>query len=180
MNAARIAGAAALVLALGAAQAQDATTTPYQDQKAVEKSDAPKGPSSKAEAARANTARQPSESTDTTQQPMKPAPQAQASTESARGAAPGASRNVASASSRGGAALARLAKLEDFDKNKDGSISKEEAPANDALGMNFASYDKDGDGRISKQEFAQYKNGNRQLASNKPAKGKQEPKSEQQ
>ena len=78
-----------------------------------------------------------------------------------------------------------LTKFEDFDKNKDGTIAKDEVPANDQLAVNFSSYDKDSDSKISQSEFAQYKNGggNRQLASAKQqtkAKAKAESQPEQQ
>ena len=172
MNAARITGAAALgfALAFGAAQAQDAKTTPYQEQKAVEKSDATKTPSAKTETSPSSSALESSAAVDKPQQPMAQQPMAQQ---------PARDTKADARTSGGSSSIARLAKLEDFDKNKDGSIAKDEAPANDQLALNFQTYDKDGDGKISQAEFALYKNGNR-LASNKPAKAKQESKPQQQ
>ena len=170
MNAARITGAAVLGLAfaVGAAYAQDATTTPYKDNQQVEKSESAKTPSAKSDqATKASNALE-----DTSK-----AAQDQAAAPEPKGRPQAIARNELNATS-----IQRLAKLEDFDKNKDGSLSKEEAPANDALGMSFQSYDKDGDGKISQAEFAQYRNGgagNRQLARNKP-KAESESKPEQQ
>ena len=146
---------AALALAMNAAIAQDAKE-PYQEP-ATQKAQ----PAQKAKTAPVDQTSMP-----TSQEPASTRPLTEATKSTETKATPTARTELNRTS------VQNLAKLEDFDKNKDGSLSKEEAPANDALGMNFASYDKDGDGKISQQEFAQYKNGNRQLASSKQAKPK--------
>jgi hypothetical protein len=76
--------------------------------------------------------------------------------------------------------IAKLTKFEDFDKNKDGSLAKDEIPLNDPLSVNFASYDSNGDSKLSQEEFAKYKGSNQQLARNKTEKAKQQSKPEQQ
>ncbi len=63
--------------------------------------------------------------------------------------------------------IAKLTKFDDFDKNKDGAIAKEEIPANDELALRFANYDSNGDGKLSQEEFAKYNGGKEQLAHNK-------------
>ena len=75
--------------------------------------------------------------------------------------------------------IAKLTKFEDFDKNKDGSIAKEEIPLNDQLSVNFASYDGNGDSKLSQEEFARYKGSSQQLARSKTEKAKQQSKPEQ-
>jgi hypothetical protein len=76
--------------------------------------------------------------------------------------------------------IAKLTKFEDFDKNKDGSLAKDEIPLNDQLSVNFASYDANGDSKLSQDEFAKYNGRNQQLARNKTEKAKQQSKPEQQ
>ena len=47
-------------------------------------------------------------------------------------------------------------KFEDWDKNKDGFIAKDEIPAGDELLAKFALFDTDSDGKLSHEEFAKY------------------------
>ena len=51
---------------------------------------------------------------------------------------------------------ARPAKFEDWDKNKDGYIAKDEVPAGDELVAKFALFDGDSDGKLSHDEFAKF------------------------
>ena len=147
-----------LALALDAAYAQEPATTPAQEPTAIEKS-AP---------AKATTTPLDESSMPKAQEPT---PEPQAGADRAQAFAKSELNNVN---------VNRLAKFEDFDKNKDGSLAKDEVPANDQLALSFASYDKDSDSKISQQEFAQYKSGKPQLARAKASEPKQEPKSEQQ
>ena len=43
-----------------------------------------------------------------------------------------------------------------LDKNKDGKVSKDEVPADDALAAHFSMLDTDKDGSLSKTEFAKH------------------------
>jgi len=43
-----------------------------------------------------------------------------------------------------------------LDKNKDGALSADEIPENEALSMDFPDVDSDGDGKLSKDEFDTY------------------------
>ena len=47
-------------------------------------------------------------------------------------------------------------KFEDWDKNKDGYIAKDEVPAGDELVAKFALFDADSDGKLSRDEFAKF------------------------
>ena len=47
-------------------------------------------------------------------------------------------------------------KFEDWDKNKDGFIAKDEVPAGDELLAKFALFDTDSDGKLSRDEFAKF------------------------
>jgi hypothetical protein len=137
-----------LALALGATQAQDAT-----EPVAKQPTAAPTKESAVATPLRESSSTAPSSTM---------APEAQA--------APKAKPRGSGELNR---SIARLTKFEDFDKNKDGSLAQAEIPANDELSLKFSSYDKDSDSKISQAEFATYKNGDKQLARNKPSKAPQ-------
>lgn len=47
-------------------------------------------------------------------------------------------------------------KFEDWDRNKDGYIAKDEVPAGDDLNAKFALFDANADGKLSRDEFAKY------------------------
>jgi hypothetical protein len=139
-----------LALALGTAQAQDAT-----EPVAKQPTAAPTRESAVATPIRESGTTAPA---STMAPEAQPAPKAKA---------PGRSELKGS--------IARLTKFEDFDKNKDGSLAQAEIPANDELSLKFSSYDKDSDAKISQAEFATYKNGDRQLARNKPKADQSKP-----
>jgi len=133
-----------LALALGTAQAQDAT-----EPVAKQPTAAPTKESAVAT---------PIQESGTTAPASTMAPEAQQPAPKAK----------ASGRSELKGSIAGLTKFEDFDKNKDGSIAQAEIPANDELSLKFYSYEKDSDSNISQAEFATYKTGDKQLARNKP------------
>jgi hypothetical protein len=47
-------------------------------------------------------------------------------------------------------------KFEDWDKNKDGYVAKDEVPAAEELVAKFALFDTDSDGKLSRDEFAKF------------------------